>query len=333
MDEEILLKEYQNLCRDVKKIYVVPLINFNFKKTSYLYLLYKKFIEGKKNYGIHIESLSVFSHPKIVVSKFKKEKSILHYHWLEISDIQSLSGMIWKLFWISLYKLMNGKIIWTIHNQFPHSNNFIYLNKAIMRYMANIADKLQVHCESAIDIMIPELNVRRNKFFIIRHPEYPVKVMGKEDAVKLLDEKIFPGKIKKEDALFIIFGEIAEYKGIREVVEIFNNLDEKKKLVIAGVTKKGNEDYFKRILISIRNREQILIFNKRLPDDFVSIFFNACDTAIFNFSNVLTSGSVVIALNYNKKVIVPAKGCLKELKGENIIQFNSMEELKNILSC
>ncbi|MEJ2616836.1 MAG: hypothetical protein P8Z35_17920 [Ignavibacteriaceae bacterium] len=136
MDEEILLKEYQNLCSDVKKIYVVPLINFQFKNTNYLYLLYKKFIEEEKNYGIIIESLSVFAHPKIVLSRLKKEKGILHYHWLEISDFRSLSGMIWKLLWISLYKLMSGKIIWTIHNKFPHSNNFIFLNKIIIRYMA-----------------------------------------------------------------------------------------------------------------------------------------------------------------------------------------------------
>ena len=134
MNEEILLKEYQNLCHDVKKIYVVPLINLQFKETSYLYLLYKKFIEGEKDYQFHVESLSVFSHPKIVLGKLKKEKSILHYHWLEISDLQSLTGMIWKLFWISFYKLLDGKIIWTIHNEFPHSNNYISLNRSIRKY-------------------------------------------------------------------------------------------------------------------------------------------------------------------------------------------------------
>ena len=202
-----------------------------------------------------------------------------------------------------------------------------------MRYMAHIADKLQVHCKTAIDIMIPRVKVRRDKFFIIRHPDYPVKLIGKVNAVKLLNEKKSSGEIKKEDTISLMFGEIAEYKGIKEVVEIFNNLNEKNKLVIAGVIKKGNEDYFKKILESVKNKKQVLIYNKRIPDDDVPIFFNACDTAIFNFNDVLTSGSVVIALNYNKKVIIPAQGCLKELKGQNIIHFNNIEELKNILSC
>ncbi len=340
MDEEILLKEYHNLCHDVKKIYVVPLINYSFKKTNYLYLLYKNFILNedsfgeKKDYGINIESLSIFAHPKIVLSRIKNEKSILHYHWLEITGLLSLSGTIWKLFWISFYKLLNGKIIWTIHNEFPHSNNYILLNKIIRKYMAHMADKLQVHCKSAIDIMMPLLNIGKNKFFIVPHPEYPIESVERDKAIDLLNEKYFKGKINKEDILFLMFGEIAKYKGIKEVVEIFNNLDERKKLVIAGVIKKGNEKYFKEVLLSIKNKEEFLISPKRIPDDDVPLFFNSSGYALFNFSDLLTSGSVMLALNYNKKIIIPFKGCLKELNGQNVIQFNNIEELKNILiSC
>ena len=331
MNEEILLKEYQDLVHDVKKVFVVPLISFQFKKTNYLYLLYRKFIEGEKDYGINIESLSVFAHPKIVLGRLKKEKSLLHYHWLEISDFQSLTGMVWKLFWISLFKLMNGKIIWTVHNIFPHSNNYIFLNRFIRKYMAKKADRLMVHCNSAIDIMAPVFNVSESKFFVIHHPEFPVEIVEKNKAIQILNQRFFSGKIETNDKLFLMFGEIAEYKGIKEVVEIFNNLDEKNKLVIAGVIKKGNRDYFKKVLESVKNKEQILTYIERIPDYDVPLFFNACDTAIFNFNNVLTSGSVVIALNYDKKIIIPAKGCLKELKGPNIVQFNNSKELQNIL--
>lgn len=200
--------------------------------------------------------------------------------------------------------------------------------------MAHIADRLQVHCKSAIDIMAPLLNVQRSKFFTVSHPEFPVKAIEREEAVKLMNEKYFRGKISNEDTLFLMFGEIAEYKGIQEVVKIFNKLDGKKKLIIAGVIKKGNENYYKEILLSIRSNDRILIWNKRIPDEDVPLFLNSCDIAVFNFRDVLTSGSVVLALNYNKKIIIPVKGCLKELDGQNIIQFKNEEELKNILiSC
>ena len=332
MNEEILLREYHNLCHNIEKVYVVPLINYSFKKTSYLYLLYKDFIEQKNKYKIDIESLSVFAHPELVLSRFKKERSILHYHWLEISDFQSLSGMLWKLFWISLYKALNGKIIWTIHNEFPHSNNFAFLNKLITKYMAHMADKLQVHCKSAIDIMAPVLKIEENKFFIINHPDFPAEIIEKVQAVDSLNQKYFANKIKKDDIIFLMFGEVAEYKGIKEVIRIFNTLDEKKKLVIAGTVKKGNTKYFNELLSSIKNDEQILVYNRRIPDEDVPLFLNSCDYAIFNYRNVLTSGSVVLAINYNKRIIISSMGCLKELKGENVIHFKNIEELKNILS-
>jgi beta-1,4-mannosyltransferase len=331
MNDEMLLREYQKLCPDVKKVYVVPLINYSFKKTNYLYLLYKNFIEKKENYNIDVKSISVFSHPVILVSRLKNEKSILHYHWLEINDFQSLCGMFWKIFWISLFKLVNGKIIWTVHNEFPHSNNFILLNRIVRNYMARIADRLHVHCASAVNIMLPLLKVEKNKFFVAEHPDFPVEIIDKNIAIGVLEQQYFRGKIKSEDSLFLMFGEIAEYKGIKEIVEIFNNLEEKKKLIIAGIVKKGNNNCFKQILGSVKNKNQVLIRDKRITDDEVPLFFNSCDYSIFNFNDVLTSGSVVLSLNYNKKIIIPAKGCLTELSSQNIIHFNNKDELKNIL--
>ena len=332
MNKEILLREYRNLCSDIRKIYVVPLINYSFKKTGYLYLLYKDFIENKEKYNFKIQSLSVFSLPLIALSRLKKEKCILHYHWLEINDLQSLGGLIWKIFWVSLYKLLNGRIIWTIHNQFPHNNKYIFLNRTVRKYIAHIADKLQVHCKSAVNIMMPVLNVNESKFFIIDHPIFPVEIIEKDKSSALLNQKYFPNKIKSEDILFLMFGEIAEYKGIKKVVEIFNSLEEKKKLLIAGIVKKGHMKNYKEILSSIKNQNQILICNKRIPDEDAMLFLNSCDYALFNFKEVLTSGSVFLALSYKKNIIVPSKGCLKELKGDNIIHFENEEELNNILN-
>jgi glycosyltransferase involved in cell wall biosynthesis len=332
MNEEILLKEYRDLCENVQKIYVVPLINFSFKKTSYLYLLYKNFIEEKEKYNLDIESLSIFALPKIVLSRFINRKSLLHYHWLEISDLQSLSGMIWKLFWITVFKLINGKIIWTIHNTMPHSSNYILLNRAVRKYMAHLADRLQVHCKSAVNIMSPLLNVGKDNFFIIEHPVFPVENMEKNKAVYFLNKKFFHGKILSNDKLFLMFGEIAAYKGIKEVIEIFNYLEQDKKLIIAGTVKKGNEKYYSEMLSLIKNDKQILIESKRINDEDVPVFFNSIDFVLFNFRDVLTSGSVVLALNYKKDVIIPQMGCLNEIVGKNVIKFKTQEELKNILT-
>jgi glycosyltransferase involved in cell wall biosynthesis len=121
-----------------------------------------------------------------------------------------------------------------------------------------------------------------------------------------------------------MFGAIAEYKGIKEVMEIFKNLNEKNKLIIAGFVKKGNLDYFNE-LKNLSDNRNIFLEGRLIPDEEVPYFLNSADYVIFNYRDILTSGGVHLALNYKKSVLVPYAGCLKEIKG-NLINFFDMKE-------
>lgn len=331
MNEKILLEEYKNLCGDVKKVYVIPLINFSLKKSNYLYLLYKNFIENNERYQIQVQSISIFSYPRIVLSRLINEKAIVHHHWLEITDIKSLSGMFWKIFWLSLFKLLNGKIVWTVHNKFPHKGNFKHTNKYLRRFMAKISNRLHVHCASAVEIIQPILKVKKEKFFIAEHPEFPSKIFDKSEAREQFLKKYPLIKLNENDKLFLMFGEIGKYKGIQQAVKIFDGLEKNKKLFIAGRVKKGNEKYFDEIVNHAKNSEHIFINGNSISENEIPVIFNSSDFVLFNYRDVLTSGSVFLALSYNKKVIIPDKGCLKELSGEKIIKFENDDQLKNIL--
>ncbi|RPI66932.1 MAG: hypothetical protein EHM47_15705, partial [Ignavibacteriales bacterium] len=116
MIEHPLYSEYQKISPDVRKIYVVPKINYSSRCTDYVYLLYKDFLEDKDSKLI-IECISIFRHYEIILSRFRNEKSLLHYHWLEVTDLKSLAGMFWKLFCVSIFKLLGGKLVWTVHNK------------------------------------------------------------------------------------------------------------------------------------------------------------------------------------------------------------------------
>lgn len=332
MNEKLLFEEYKALCNDVKKIYVIPLINFSFKKTNYLYLLYKNFIENNEKYHIQIQSISVFLYPRIVLSRLINEKAIVHHHWLEVTDIKSFWGMFWKIFWLSLFKLFNGKLIWTIHNKFPHKGNYKLINSYIRKYMARISNRLHVHCASAIEIMSPILKVPKEKFFIVEHPKFSSEIYDKRKARDQVLKKYPLLSIKENDIIFLMFGEIAEYKKIKETAIIFNQLEKNKRLFVAGRIKKGSEKYFKEILELSRNNNQVFVDGHIIPEENVPAVFNMSDFVLFNYKEVLTSGSVFLALSYNKKVIIPNRGCLKELSGDNIIKFENENHLKNILT-
>ena len=332
MTEEKLLKEYLTLAPHLKKLYVVPLLNPGNKNTDYLYQLYENIINGNTG-NIKIEFISVFAHCKIFVKRLYGENNLLHYHWFEASDLKSFAGIFWKIIWISLYKLIGGKIVWTIHNKYPHANKYVILNRALRKYLAKISNKLHVHCKSAIKIMSPILNVTEEKFFIIEHPNFKVTIVNKKNAVELLQDKYPEINLAADKKIFLSFGVIAEYKGLIEIIDNFCDI-ENAVLIITGLVKKVNVNYYNRLVTAAEGRENIYIISKFIDEDELNLFFGISDYVIFNFDDILTSGSVNLALNYNKKVIAPAMGCLNDIRDDNLIFFekgSADSNLKNVL--
>jgi len=329
MIETSLSDEYQKLSPGVTKIFVLPKISEINKKTSYLYQLYKEFLNNSSS--IKIESFNAKSLPGIFSSRLKSERTILHYHWFEFEDLKSLIGIKWKLFWIILYKVFGGKIIWTVHNRYPHHNKFLFLNKKFRRILAKLADKLHVHCESAIDLTAGILNVKKEKYFVVDHPDFPADIFRKEKAIEKLNQKYFSKKLFAEDKIFLMFGAIAEYKGIIEVIKIFKNLGDNYKLIIAGFVKKGNQNYFNE-LKNLADNKKIFLEGSIIPDEDVPYFLNSAYYVIFNYKDILSSGGVVLAMNYKKNIIAPSLGCIKETTYESLIGFDRKEKtLEQIL--
>lgn len=330
-----LVKEYEKLVPGLNRLYVVPLINYKLKNSDYLYLLYKDILENKSQNKIEIVSLSASAHPVFFLSRFTKGKSILHYHWFEVHDFKSLIGMIWKIFWLTLYKLIGGKLIWTVHNTFPHSNNYKIINTFCRKYLAIIADKLHVHCYAAIEIMAPLLGVNHSKFFVIENPYYPATILPKNETLNRLIQKYSLTNINVENEIYLIFGAIADYKGIIETAELFKTKFKDKTLLIAGYVKQWDKHYYKKLIEQTSDSKNIFVLgDKIVPDEDLSLFYNSADCIIFNYKDVLTSGGVMMALSYNKKTIAPSLGCIKEIQNKNLHLFNSNDlgSLEDLIS-
>ncbi|MHA1400482.1 MAG: glycosyltransferase [Candidatus Heimdallarchaeaceae archaeon] len=328
-----LLGNYLDIEKGLEVIYIHPSVLKQKDKNSYLYLLYKPVFDNKRKFNFSMRNVSFSIFPLIVFRKLLGEKSILHHHWYEFNNWKKFLLLIWKTFWMLIYSALGGKIVWTVHNKYPHKQQYLKANKILRKFFAKIAIKLHVHCQSAIKIMGPILGVSEDKFFVLEHPLYPSKIQEREEAIKILNSKYTKNRIKTTDLIFLMFGQISHYKGIREVEQVFNSIQDKnKKLIIAGKTKKNERRYSKIVENLANQNDNILCFVQNIPDEDIPLFFNSSDYIIFNYKDVLTSGAVFLALSYNKKIITNEKGCLKDLKGDNVIKFNSEEELKKLLS-
>ncbi len=332
---ENLQSLYQELLPDDLTIqadlFVVPLIRFSYAESDYLYLLYKDIIEDEKS-RFKIHSTSIWNHWKFVWRASRKPNVILHYHWLECTDLKSLAGIAYKLFCIILFKKLGGKLVWTIHNKMPHDTRYTKINYKIRSAMANRADLLHVHCKTAVEEVGDYFHQPESKFRIIPHPEYPVKSIPREKALQKLNLKQQDLDLKTSDQIFLMFGNISSYKQIDEVGNIFEELPNYKKLVIVGPVKKGQMAYYEKVkgLSAVNNN--IFLIPHFVPEEDVSLYHCASDCVVFNYRQILTSGGVALAKSYNRYIIAPRLGCLSELSGNKVQLFESREELYSLLS-
>lgn len=324
-----LEKVYESVDDLAKVVYVVPLIRYNNKKTDYLYLLYKDILESGK---YRVESISIFSHFKLVSGILKNRHSILHYHWLEFQDFKSILGMPWKIMCIWLFKLLGGKIIWTLHNEFPHDQKYLKLHLFLHKRMSAWATKLHVHCQSAIPIMSEKLKADTSKFFIYPHPMFPADIEPKATAIEKLNAE-FELYLNPDVPVILMFGNISRYKQMDKVAEMIIDLPEECKLLIVGPIKKGNFTLYKQLRQLERQSSRIIIIPKFINEEHVPWFHNAADVCVFNYREILSSGGVHLALSYHKDIIAPAMGCLHELKDRKNVQlFTGQDELKSMLA-
>lgn len=331
---ENLISCYEELLPDdlntPVELFIVPLIRFNYKQSDYLYLFYKDIIEQQNNQFI-IHSTSVWQHWRFAWRSLRKANVILHYHWLECTDLKSMAGIVYKLICIYIFKKSGGKLVWTVHNKMPHDSGYKLLNYKIRSSMANWADLLHVHCKSAVEEISKFYDQPKSKFRIIPHPSYPVTSIPRNQAIEKLNKKRSLN-LKQSDQLFLMFGNISSYKQIDKVADMFTELPEHKKLIIVGPVKKGQMKNYREIKERESSQSNIKMLPYFVPEDDVPLYHNACDCVVFNYSRILTSGGFALAKSYHCEVIAPNLGCLSDLNGDNVHLFESQELLFKLLS-
>ena len=325
MKNQSLSDIYSSLGLHDCTVYVVPKIRYNFPVSDYLYLLYKPVIE-KNEYSI--KSLSVFGHLKFVLVSIFQRKVILHYHWLEFQDMKSFLGMFYKLPCLFFYNIFGGKLVWTIHNLEPHGRKYLKSHLRIHKWMGKIADSVHVHSETASNLVQNKFDIRPEKIHILKHPEFPSTIIDREKSINFLNES-FNWNLNDARPIALIWGNIAEYKKIDQILELLKKYDLDLQVVVAGSVKQGEEKLSKRVEKLTSSNPDFYLNVQFIEEEHIPYFFGASDFCLFNFEQILTSGSVEMALSYNKEIIAPRIGDLMEL--DDAFLFSNTKELVTLI--
>lgn len=226
---------------------------------------------------------------------------LLHVHWDE-GFLNNKVPQVSKQVRDSLveYKKNGGKIIWTVHNEVPHEiesseeREYFLNNRA---FMCEMADVIHLHSNYAKQYLLKTFEVKKNKMVVIPHPSYLEWYCSAQQQRVFRDKKVF-----------LLFGNIRKYKGFNLIIEAFSKVQSASGIEHFHIAGYGADavDYEEINGIEIKRS------GGYVDDEIVPDLFSSADFAIFGFSSILTSGSLMLALTFGLPPIAPAHPSIKE---------------------
>jgi glycosyltransferase involved in cell wall biosynthesis len=240
---------------------------------------------------------------------------IIHLHWTEpyVAGARGVSRLKAErtLMELRSARRFGVKVVWTAHDLFRHDAETDATERRFMRSLYDLADAVIVHCDSARDDLAEALNVPatgRDRIRVIPHGHYAGAYpddISRAGARQRLD---LPA-----DSLVIAFvGWVRPYKGVTELTEAFSAVEAPgARLLIAG--RALDDDYAARLTALVDADARASLWLGFVPDDKLQVYLRAADVVATPFLEIFTSGSVLLAMSFERGVIAPRRGCVADV--------------------
>jgi beta-1,4-mannosyltransferase len=243
---------------------------------------------------------------------------VLHLNWLHpMYEAPDLAGRVVRAAAfvnnLTLASRLGYRIVWTVHNLYPHESFSHELDHLVRVAVANLADVVIAHCEHARSLVQQTFH-RTEKVVVIPHGHfidaYP-NTISRSAARQQLG-------IAEENFVYMFFGNVRPYKGLENLLQAFRALPGDHLTLLLAV--KVYNEYGDQFVEQARQTDPRIIVcpSRFFANEEFQLFFNAADVSVLPFLDVLTSGSTITAMSFSLPVIVPPAGCLPELVDERM---------------
>lgn len=260
-----------------------------------------------------LPAVEEYSHQKALTQKI----DIIHFHWPDGYINQSgLLKTLQRIFVLAcviiIAKIKSARIIWTVHNIFPHDAYHPQLSASFMHWFAKRCDGLIFMSEPSQKAFFGLYNLHKIPHqAIIPHGHYresyhvPIDQQHAKQQLGLADNK----------QVLLAFGMIKPYKNIDTLIKAFNQAQpENTLLVIAGNPE--SRQLADSLLKLKGDNQNIHLFLTFIADEQLPVFLSAADIVILPYKNIFNSGALLLALSFNKPVIAPRIGAFITLQKE-----------------
>jgi len=292
----------------------------------YNYLIY----EPMKRHGITVTEYGRYIQPIF-------DADVFHIHWPEHVVFGGRTAQKSILFskWAALKLIytmdkirQNGGInVLTVHNLKPHSrysedretfledllHKEFYPRIDLVLSMTKYAKKLALEA-------IPEL--RGKEHVVIPHPHYRTSFAPPPDKVEARRLLSIPPNC----FVLAFIGNVEPYKNVLETAKLFTACaKEDELLLICG--KCTHEAYCNELSVLVEQNDNIQFQNSFVSDEKLPQYLSASSALVYNYDKILNSGSVLLALSFDRPALTVNMGSLAELRStvgeEWVVTFDS----------
>ncbi len=260
---------------------------------------------------------------KNFLEKRGSEKKVLHLHWT--SNILRELGFERFKKSLDLFLSRGGKVVWFVHNLYPHDSQDKSEEKKLRLYISEISSKVVVLAEASKNKVIDEFHCDPSKMTVIPHPNY-----ARHYNYPDLDFSV-RGKQNSGRTKLLIMGSIKKYKGIKEFLDAFVSSEVMSKLCSLTIVGNADDETYRRELMNYGDAFNVHFDLRMLSDYDLASYLNECDFVVQNYLCTLNSGVTLLALSKNRPVL-----CLKNdsfdfliENGENGFKYGNFSELES----
>jgi glycosyltransferase involved in cell wall biosynthesis len=231
---------------------------------------------------------------------------IVHLHWPDNvlsarSSLVAFARMVGLFVALAWVRLRGRVVVWTAHNLASHDQRHPRLERSFWWLFGRMLDGV------ITPMRFIENHVRRDSWF--RHVRSTACVpfgSWKEfyrTSVRAVDARARL-KLPDDRPVVLCFGYIRRYKGFSDLLDIFaSDTLRDVSLLIAGHC--PDAEYRAELEQAARTMPNVVLKLEFIPDEDVSLYFGAADLSVFPFKAVTNSGSLRLALTFDKHALVP----------------------------
>jgi beta-1,4-mannosyltransferase len=264
----------------------------------------------------NLEKVGVLVEPFTPRRAFWGKYAVFHLHWPEYylsgPPLKAFVGTFGLLFFVAWLRFRGSRIVWTAHNLHSHNKRYLRTERWFWRTLTPMLDGYIALSETSARLAREEFPaLRTTPVSVIPHGDYRGSYPATITATDARARLGIPG----EQSVVLFFGGINPYKNVPHLIEMFQRAAmSNSTLIIAG--RPSSHEVEQQVKATVCENGRIQLHLQRIPDEQVQVFFKAADLVVLPFLEILNSGSAILALSFDKPVLVPDAGSLPELQSQ-----------------